>query len=401
MRQGSSSTGWVVLWLLSSGAWGCSNDRTYPKPDGPPIGYWQPLPAAPVGMGPISNSTVVLAGDDYLSWSGINFSCSAQRPCPYGYALNLQTGAWREISTVDAPNPRYDGGAIWTGTEVIVWAGDMPSATGVGFDPVLDGGAYNPSTDTWRPISVEGAPSPREAFSTAWTGSEVLIWGGMDTTVEAYPLPVLGDGGLYDPATDTWRPMSNEGAPSPRVWFVSAWTGQEYVVWGGVSEVSTTNNSRSYRLGDGAAYDPQTDRWRPMATNGAPDANAGINSAWTGQEILMWGGLYGDAMAAYDPATDSWRSMNQAGPHTERVPSCAVWTGRYFVVCGDPEEPQGALYDPELDHWQLMGMDGAPPSNRLGLRAYAYEGNAIVFGGSDHLSGFYDLEGFRFVIPED
>ena len=344
---------------------------------------------------------MVLAGDDYLSWSGINTSCGTQIPCPRGYVLNLPTGLWREASLVDAPTPRYHGGAVWSGLEVIVWGGRIDASRGVGFDAAPDAAAYNPSTDTWRLISVEGAPSGRSDFDMAWTGTEVIVWGGLDVTSDRDPAPALGDGALYDPAADSWRPMSNEGAPSPRVWFVSAWTGQEYVVWGGVSEVSTTNNSRSYRLGDGAAYDPQTDRWRPMATNGAPDANAGINSAWTGQEILMWGGLYGDAMAAYDPAANTWRSMDPAGPHPNNIPSCAVWTGRYFVVCGDPDEPQGALYDPELDHWQLMGMDGAPPSIRTGLRGYAYEGNAIVFGGSDHLSDFYDLAGYRFVIPEE
>ena len=401
MVRRTSRFGGAALALFLVWAWGCSNDRTYPKPDGPPIGYWQPLPAAPVGMGPISNSTVVLAGDDYLSWSGINFSCSAQRPCPYGYALNLQTGAWREISTLDAPNPRYDGGAIWTGTEVIVWAGDMPSATGVGFDPVLDGGAYNPSADTWRPISVEGAPSPREVFSMVWTGSEVLVWGGEDATSDSDSPPTLGDGALYDPVADSWRPMSNQGAPSPRTANAGVWTGQEYVIWGGVSEVSSSSdNGGTHYLDDGAAYDPVTDSWRPMSSRGAPAANSGVSSAWTGKEVLMWGGAYRETMAAYDPAADTWRSMDPAGPHLE-YGSCVTWTGRYFVVCGDPEKPQGALYDPELDHWQLMGMDGAPPSNRSGMHGYAYHGDMIVFGGIDHLSNFYDLEGYRFVIPEE
>lgn len=41
----------------------------------------------------------------------------------------------------------------------------------------LGGGvAYDPSADTWRPLPE--APFTREFASYAWTGTELLVWGG-------------------------------------------------------------------------------------------------------------------------------------------------------------------------------------------------------------------------------
>lgn len=54
-----------------------------------------------------------------------------------------------------------------------------------------------------------GAPLPRSAHAAAWTGFEMLEWGG--------PGPantVLNDGARYDPALDRWTPMTGDGAPS-------------------------------------------------------------------------------------------------------------------------------------------------------------------------------------------
>ena len=41
-----------------------------------------------------------------------------------------------------------------------------------------DGGMYNPLTNTWTPMTKNGAPSPRFAPAMVWTGSRVLLWGG-------------------------------------------------------------------------------------------------------------------------------------------------------------------------------------------------------------------------------
>jgi hypothetical protein len=54
-------------------------------------------------------------------------------------------------------------------------------------------------------------------MASAWTGSELLVWGGWSGTcgyefAEAFP----GDGAAYDPATDSWRMPSEALLQSPR-----------------------------------------------------------------------------------------------------------------------------------------------------------------------------------------
>src|SRR6266540_2227230 len=46
------------------------------------------------------------------------------------------------------------------------------------------------------------------------------------------PRPTPGD--RYDPIADKWIPLSGEGGPLPRSDASAAWTGDELVVWGGV-----------------------------------------------------------------------------------------------------------------------------------------------------------------------
>ena len=95
---------------------------------------------------------------------------------------------------------------------MIVWAG------AIGFAGDTNTGAiYDPVTDSWSPITTVGAPSPRNHQASIWTGSQMLVWGGI--SLGTY----VNDGALYDPRTDTWTPISTLNAPSPRLFFASAW----------------------------------------------------------------------------------------------------------------------------------------------------------------------------------
>lgn len=112
---------------------------------------------------------------------------------------------------------------------------------------------------SWRSLPVSEVVAREQTVST-WTGREVLVWGGARVTwpqdltagsFRAEDWELLADGAAFDPASDTWRPMP--AAPlSARVRPSAAWTGQELLVWGGADEQGAAN--------DGAAYDPAARR---------------------------------------------------------------------------------------------------------------------------------------------
>jgi hypothetical protein len=60
---------------------------------------------------------------------------------------------------------------------------------------------------------------------------------------------------------------------------------------------------------------------------------------WTGERVLLWGGLNRDASAdlrtglAYDPRSDRWSSIPRT-PLSRRGGSLVAWTGRSLIVWG-------------------------------------------------------------------
>jgi N-acetylneuraminic acid mutarotase len=387
----------VITLILA--AFACSDGNngqvTYPKPEGPAVGHWTRLADYPE-TAYATYSGKVIAGDEYVSWAGQGvFAECVNGVCPNGRVLNLVTNEWREMSLDGAPSTRTNPGAIWTGTEVLYWGGlsDLAAVT-----CLTDGGAYNPTTDTWRTMSFKGAPLLRGARTPIWTGDEMLLWGGSSCDGTPSPRAVYDDGAAYNPTTDSWRTLSKKGAPSARHLYVAVWTGTEMIIWGG--DESGASEPKDYKLlNDGYAYNPKTDSWRTLSKKGAPESNNVANHDWTGTELLLWGGSPNETMAAYNPKKDSWRSINPAGPHLNNA-SCHAWTGKYWVLCGTAEEPDsGALYDPALDVWQPIPAD--PMSGLSGMSGFPYNGDVIAMGGYG-LNVFHgsDLELYRFVTPK-
>src|SRR5262249_30682529 len=88
-------------------------------------------------------------------------------------------------------------------------------------------------TNTWRPLSITGAPAGRYDHTAVWTGAELIVWGGQVGSVARGDRRTVGDGARYRAATDTWAPVARDGAPTPRVGHAAAWTGSQMIVWGG------------------------------------------------------------------------------------------------------------------------------------------------------------------------
>jgi hypothetical protein len=113
---------------------------------------------------------------------------------------------------------------------MIVWGGVNNNASNF-----LDtGGRYDPGTNSWIATSRTNAPSGRDFFTAVWTGSEMIVWGGIHGTSE------LNTGGRYDPGTNTWIATSTTNAPVARRAHTAVWTGSEMIVWGGTPGFQNT-----------------------------------------------------------------------------------------------------------------------------------------------------------------
>lgn len=201
--------------------------------------------------------------------------------------------------------------------------------------------------------AVELPPAPvseRAVPAVVWSGTEVIVWGGMDAAGST-----LADGAAFDPATGAWRVIAPASVDA-RIGAEAAWTGTEMVIWGG----SSTGGGP---LKDGAAYDPATDTWRPLAEGPFDGWDSGAGSVWTGDELIVIG-LEPDPpagerkpMAAYDPETDEWRQLADVPQGTDFD---LVWTGDallttvtgYSTSTGEGTSTDVWTYDPGRDRWE-------------------------------------------------
>src|SRR6266849_1312473 len=149
-------------------------------------------------------------------------------------------GDGRFRTALDVPDPRYNHSAVWTGTEMIVWGGVGAGYLGTGW-------RYDPTGDTWTAVATADAPSPRQFHTAIWTGNEMIVWGGF------FPPNSFNTGGRYDPATETRTSTNN--APSVRSSHKAVWTGSKMIVWGGYDDL------HGLSLNTGGSYDPVTDTW--------------------------------------------------------------------------------------------------------------------------------------------
>ncbi len=235
--------------------------------------------------------TVIWSGTSVVMWGGYNLNGWLN----YGVQYNPTTDTWGNFSTtINTPSPRQDHTAIWTGTEMIVWGGYAGSSR------TNDGGRYTPGTDTWGPkVPTNGAPSVRSLHSAVWTGTEMIVWGGRGNAAGSY----VGDGGRYNPQSNTWAPMSSVGAPSPRDIHSAVWTGTEMIIWGGLGA--------SGYLNDGARYNPVTDTWTALPTSAT--VRLTITRSPTNTLIISWPSASGGVLQTNaDLGSPNWGDFSQS-----------------------------------------------------------------------------------------
>lgn len=294
-------------------------------------GRWERVHGSPRQARGLQALVPVLAGERVVLIAGVDYDQSMVK------ALTFDADSRRWAPT--APSHlwwRSGHTAVASGNDVILWGGCCGPA---GRGSKAPGAIYNVARDRWTPLEP-GPLGNRSSHTAVWTGEEMIVWGGVTGSVGGVGRsPELrGDGAAYDPRSDTWRAIA-PGPLSPRIYHVAVWTGEEMIVWGGSRPLRRERERVRY---DGAAYDRESDSWRVLAPTrllAAPravlpaGAEPDLKAVWTGEEMIVWGPNGG---ASYEPKSDSWERIPDP-PSAVGVTysgSSITWTGEELIAWG-------------------------------------------------------------------
>jgi hypothetical protein len=334
--------------------------------------HWDPVAGTPA-IGNRTNFTLETAPKVVVLWGGF----LSRGLTSSGSLFSPSSLTWTPTSLIGAPAPRADHTAVQAGNFMIVWGGTT------GTNIVTNTGAiFDPLANAWQiATSTAGAPVARSLHSAVWTGSKMIVWGGK--TPSGTYLPT---GGLYQFSNNTWGPTNTFHGPAGRSGHSAVWTGSKMIIWGGETAPGTVTNT-------GAVYDPAADTWSALTLTGAPSAREGQTAIWTGTEILIWGGrdALGGALGdgARLKADLTWSPLSAMGAPSPRSDHVAGWDGTQMLIWGGMGSSgtplnDGARFNPASGVWSPMTLQNAPPADS-GARAAMWSplGQMLVWGVSD------------------
>lgn len=275
---------------------------------------WETFDEAPLEAR--DKASVTWTGQELIVWGGMRIDADqldGGGPTPVttfddGAAFDPEPGTWRELA--DGPlEPRADHGAVWNGRRLIVFGGgsaDTMEGELSWFDEFHDAAVYDPAADAWTPIDAPDTIGPLVAAH--WTGDRIVYWTGHLADEPGNWLP---PGGVWDPATGQDAALTEPPFDQRRDRTVSLWADEldAMITWGGFIGEGGNRN-----FDDGAAYHPDTDRWEALPDTELLGARTGHVAAWTGDELIVWGGATdgssdGGAPGEYEPRADGaiWR----------------------------------------------------------------------------------------------
>ncbi|MFA5794754.1 MAG: kelch repeat-containing protein [Candidatus Brocadiia bacterium] len=349
---------------------------------------WTPMSSlnAPQGR---EEHTAVWSGTEMLAWGGFRDTTFYSD----GGRFNPTTNTWTPIASPSslgiAARERHT--AVWTGTEMIMWGGD------IGFTSTLKSGArYNPTSNKWGSVSLSNSPAARTQHTSIWipavvtntTVSETMIsWGGYSGTAW------LNTGAIYNPRTNTWSSINSSlgNTPSIRAGHIAVWDDvyEQMIIWGGADGTNYLNTGARYNPGSGGS-------WLSSTTTGAPSVRSQHTAVWTGTEMLIWGGFNEDSGnvvrlqtgARYNsnPAGDSWTAITTASAPVSRSGHTAVWAPGYGMMVWGGESAinvplnTGSVYSTTANTWVTITTPATITARAFHTAVWTGT-EMVVFGG--------------------
>jgi hypothetical protein len=164
---------------------------------------------------------------------------------------------------------------------------------------------------------------------------------------------------------------------SPRTGGVAVWTGQEAIVLGGEIDNHCSPSASCVEPGtyarDGAAYDPATHSWRPIANAPVPVGNYAPH-AIVGDVLVIVGDDH--TWHAYDASQDAWRRLPEPPAQSELTGSALSAADGSVVTLGKG----GAVLVLNLaeETWRTLPSSPNEPRIQAGVVQATDEGIVVI-----------------------
>ncbi len=239
-------------------------------------------------------------------------------------------GRWTDLPPVEGMSL-----AATMATDEAVWGLGPVSVNTVG-QPDLAIARYDPASDSWQYGPVfEGTDDQAEIVAglvrlestTIWTGSEIVVWRSID-------------GGIaFNPVTESWRTMPHPQSPSGLIHSSVAVELDD-----GMAVIAEVENS------DGIAVSVALLReggWQWRETNIALSNFASITVAGAGDWLVVFSA--DQSPVVIHLPSGAWQ-RSTGGPLTGVEAPNTVWTGDQLIIWGgvkaDADAPNGARWTP-------------------------------------------------------
>jgi len=347
---------------------------------------------APRGARGFQQMVPVVAGEHIVLLAGGDFDQESVK----ALVFDIASQRWSHA----APSGlwwRAGQSVVAAGRRVIVWGG---CCGGGGRGSRAPGAIYDVAGDDWRTLEA-GPLGDRYSHTAVWTGEEMIVWGGVSGNIfSTGRQEPRADGAAFDPRSGRWRPIAP--APlSPRERHVAVWTGEEMIVWGGQGPVE--GHKRHRLFSDGAAYDPERDSWRTLAParflaargQSLPEGlKPSLTAAWTGEGVIIWDPNGG---GVYDPESDEWSPVPPAPPRFRAIQGggSAIWTGEELIVWGGEASGGETISGGAAYDPQARRWAPLPkpPIAARGGHAAVWTGEGMLVWGGFGSNGRYETDG--------
>lgn len=293
-------------------------------------------------------------------------------------AIAAGPNSWTATDALSAP--RFDGVAARLPNDRILVAGGTDQ-TGAAVNTAE---IYNALTNTWSQAANMGTARAL-ATATALPDGRVLVAGGQ--TVVSDAITALASGEVYNPANNTWTPVTNSMS-SARGRHVAVLLGTGKVLLAGGNGTTSAANTTA------DLYDPATNSFAPAGSMGTARIFPGIALLSNGRVLLAGGTMdLGDPPVSsgetYNPATDTWTPVANAMPGGIRLdPAGAALPGGRALIAGGgtsgsttPALDTADIYDAATNSFTAAG--NTMSSRRIaGVGIPLLDGRVLVAGGT-------------------